>query len=326
MLNIGMIGCGGISGAHVNGWNAVAQEGKARIVATADIIKTRAQERAAQLSAKDYYTNYQEILDRDDIDAVHIMLPHYLHMEATVKAAEHGKHVLCIKPMARNLHEGRQMLQACQENNVILAIGHMSRFKTEYIKFKEMIDKGVLGKMFLVRVMYGFYPGLQDFHYKKDLIGGGVLISTGTHVVDLMNWFAGEVKSVSYAGNSLIRGLEGEDTAVMTLEFANGAVGVLVSSWATRAGMEHFWLHGSDGALTTEGGVQFIDSNGKVDKFETPPVDSFAKKIEHFVDCLINKTPSTIISGEDGYQSLEVAVAAYKSGEEGRIVSFSELR
>lgn len=326
MLNIGIIGCGGISGAHINGWNALAGKGKARIVATADIIEDRAKERAAKLAAQDYYTNYEEILARDDIDAVHIMLPHYLHMEATVKAAEHRKHVLCIKPMARNLQEGREMLQACQENNVTLAIGHMSRFKTEYIKLKEMIDKGALGQMFLVRVMYGFYPGLQDFHYKKDLIGGGVLISTGTHVIDLTNWFAGEVKKVSYSGNSFIRGLEGEDTAVMTLEFANGAVGVLVSSWATRAGMEHFWLHGSDGALTTEGGLRFIASDGKVTAFESPPVDSFAQKIEHFVDCLISKTPSTIISGEDGYASLEVAMAAYKSGEEGRIVDLNELR
>lgn len=326
MLNLGMIGCGGISGAHVNGWNTLAQKGKARIVATADIVEARAKERATQLSAVDYYTNYEEILERDDIDAVHIMLPHYLHMEATVKAAEHGKHVLCIKPMARNLQEGRQMLQACKENNVLLAIGHMSRFKTEYIKTRELIDKGVLGKMFLVRIMYGFYPGLKDFHYKKDLIGGGVLISTGTHVIDLMNWFAGDTKKVSYAGNSLIRGLEGEDTAVMTLEFVNGAVGVLVSSWATRAGMEHFWLHGSDGVLTTEGGVRFIANDGKVTEFEALPVDAFAKKIEHFIDCLNSNTPSTIISGEDGYKSLEVAVAAYKSGEEGRIIDLGEFR
>jgi len=92
------------------------------------------------------------------------------------------------------------------------------------------------------------------------------------------------------------------------------------------AGMEHFWLHGSDGALTTEGGVRFIASDGKVSEFEAPPVDSFAQKIEHFVDCLISKTPSTVISGEDGYQSLEVAVAAYKSGEEGRIIDLGELR
>jgi predicted dehydrogenase len=326
MLKVGMIGCGGISGTHVNGWHEVERQGKARLVATADVVEARAKERAAQLSAEKYYTDYMEILKRDDIDAVDIMLPHYLHREATVKAAEHGKHVMCIKPMARTLEEGREMIQACKENKVILAIGHMSRFKTEYIKTKELIDKGVLGKMFLVRIMYGFYPGLKDFHYKKDLIGGGVLISTGTHILDIMNWFVGDVKTVSYAGNSMIRGMEGEDTAAVALEYENGAVGVLMCSWATRGLVETFWIHGSDGTLTTEDGVQFIDNDGKVTKYETQPVDSFGKKVEHFVDCLINKTESTIISGMDGYKSMEVALAAYKSGEEKKIISLSELR
>lgn len=251
-------------------------------------------------------------------------LPHYLHAQATVKAADSGKHVICEKPMAINLEQGRQMLQACEENNRILMIALQSRYASINAKFKEMIDEGVLGKMFLVRVMQGFHPGLRDFHYKKDKIGGGVLISTGIHVIDLTRWFAGDVKRLSYAGNSLIRGLEGEDTAVMTLEFENGAIGSLVSSWATKPSATHFWIHGEKGALTTEGGLRFIDSEGEVLQPEVDKTDPFKEELEHYVDCIV-KEKEPLTSGEEGYKSLKVAVGAYQSEKESRMIDLAEL-
>jgi predicted dehydrogenase len=227
--------------------------------------------------------------------------------------------------MALNLEQAKKMLQACKENNVILMIGHQSRYAPINARFKEMIDEGMLGKMFLVRVMQGFYPGLRDFHYQKDKIGGGVLISTGIHVIDLTRWFAGDVKRVAYAGNSLIRGMEGEDTAVMTLEFENGAVGTLISSWAVRPGATHFWIHGEKGSLTTEGGLLFIDNEGKILQEEVETVDAIHKELEHYVDCIISgKQPLT--SGEEGYKALEVAVAAYRSEAESRIIDIATLK
>ena len=119
MVRIGLIGCGGISNAHARGWKE-APAGKARVVATADIVEERAKERAEQLGAEAHYTEYEELLARDDIAGVDICLPHWLHVESTEKAAAAGKHVLCEKPMARTLGEGRRMLDACRDAGVLL--------------------------------------------------------------------------------------------------------------------------------------------------------------------------------------------------------------
>ena len=324
MIRIGLIGCGGIGGAHAKGWNAV-DSSKARVVATADVDEKKAKEKAEQVGAKDYYTDYENILARDDIDAVDICVPNFLHTEITVKAAERKKHVLCEKPMTRYLDEGKEMLQVCKENNVILMIAHNRRFYPMHVKFKEMIDEGYIENVFLVRATLGFHPAMRWFDLKKDKLGGGVLISTGVHPIDLTRWFAGNVKRVSYAGNSLMRGMEGEDTAVMTLEFESGAIGTLVTSWAMRPGHEEYTLYGSNGALTTREGPRFIGIDGKVIKPELPgPVDSYHEEVEHFADCIINKT-EPLISGEEGYEALKIVVAAYKSAEEGRIIALAEL-
>ena len=150
MIRIGLIGCGGIGGAHAKGWNAV-DSSKARVVATADVDEKKAKEKAEQVGAKDYYTDYENILARDDIDAVDICVPNFLHTEITVKAAERKKHVLCEKPMTRYLDEGKEMLQACKENNVILMIAHNRRFYPVHVKFKKMIEEGYIENVFLVR-------------------------------------------------------------------------------------------------------------------------------------------------------------------------------
>lgn len=324
MLKIGMIGCGGISKSHVGGWNEVDKD-KACVVATADIVEESARERAEQLGADDVYTDYEKMLAREDIDAVDICLPHYLHCEATVKAADRGKHILCEKPMARTLEEGQQMLEAARQNNVLLLIGHNCRFMPQYAKFKELVDSGVVGTPFLLRVIYAFYAGLRDFHLKKDLIGGGTLISTGTHPLDLMRWFGGEVKRVSCFHNSLIRGAEGEDTAAVLLEFENRMVGTLISSWATRPGANAFSFYGENGMLTTEGGVKFIDAKGEATDYDVEEGNAFAGEMNHFADCLLGKA-QPIIGGEEGYQALELAIAAYHSAEEGRAIEIASLR
>lgn len=323
MIRVGLIGCGGISRAHADGWNSVKE--KAKVVATADLIPERAKERANQLGAEEFYTDYEPLLEREDIDAVDICLPHYLHAEATIKAAERGKHVLIEKPMARNLKEAKEMVQACEKNKVILMVGHCMRFEPENEKAKEIIDSGKLGRITLARFQYEVYPGLKDFHYKREKIGGGGVISAGIHYVDLMRWLVGDVERVSLFSNSFVRGLEGEDTAALSLEFQNGAVGVLSFSWATKFGGSLFRIHGSEGTLAREGGLWlYSEEYPKGLKVEVTPESSFRREISHFVDCM-EESREPLTSGRDAYESLEVVIAAYKSLEEGRIIRLSEI-
>jgi predicted dehydrogenase len=325
MIRIGLIGCGGISNAHARGWRAVPPE-KARVVATADIAQERARERAEQLGAEAHYTEYEELLARDDIDGVDICLPHWLHVESTERAAAAGKHVLCEKPMARTLDEGRRMLEACREAGVLLLIGHQHRFAPMYVRARELLDTELAGRLFLLRAMQGFHPGLREFHRSREAIGGGVLISTGTHAIDLLRCFGGEIRGVACVSNRLVRDIEGEDTAAVSLSFESGAVGSLVSSWAVQPNVTYYWAHGDRGSLEAAEALRFLPAEGDPTQYEVPPGDAFAGEAEHFADCIATGSPSGVISGEDGYRSLEVAIAAYRSVEERRTVEIAELR
>jgi len=312
MINVGLIGCGGISHAHVGGWNSIKD--KANVVATADVVPESAKERAEQIGAKDFYTNYEALLERDDIAAVDICLPHYLHAEATIKAAEKKKHVLVEKPMALNLEQGREMMQACKENNVILMVGQCLRYAPENEKCKEIIASGKLGKLFLVRDITEGFAGLNPFHFKKDKIGGGGLISAGIHDIDLLRWLIGEVKQVALFSNSFVRGMEGEDTAVLSMEYQNGAVGFLSFSWAAKFGGSQFRVHGNQGTLAKEGGIWlFSDGNPEGLKIETEGGSAFAREIDHYVSCIeTSKEPLT--SGRDAYESLKVESGYFPMG------------
>jgi len=322
MLKVGMIGCGGISRAHAAGWKTIEPD-RARVVATADIDEARAKERAEELGADDVYTDYRKLLQRDDIDAVDICLPHNLHAEATIAAAERGKHVLCEKPIARNLEEARSMIETCKKNGRILQIGHQNRFDAEFARYKELLDELDIGRVSLVHARYEFFPNLKPFHYKKDAIGGGVFISTGIHTVDLARWFFGDVKKIALLGNNFTRGTEGEDTSTAIVEYASGAVGTITISWAAKFGGEtSFVAFAEKGSLkVVKGrGITHISETGTKTYEVKADVNAMAGEISHFVECILeNKTPLT--SGEEGYKALQIALAAYESLEQQKVVT-----
>jgi len=324
MIKVGMIGCGGISRGHVAGWQTVDSQ-KARVVATADIDEAAAKERAEALGAEDVYDDYLRLLDRDDIDAVDICLPHPLHMESTVAAAKHGKHVLCEKPIARDLEEAQRMIDVCKEHGRILQIGHQNRFSPEFMRYKELLGELDLGKINLVQSRWEFWPNLRPFHYKKDAIGGGTLISCGIHTADLARWFWGDVKTVAFMGNSFTRGMEGEDVAALLLEFADGPVGTLIMSWACKFG-KNTWFssQGPNGALEVERGKPVVQTSedGATEYPATVDVPAMGGQKQHFVECIAEgKTP--LVSGEEGYKALQIALAAYESMETGRIIDIA---
>lgn len=320
-MKVGLIGCGGISKAHAAGWRRAKEKGLAEVVATCDIEEERAKERAEELGAGEVFTDYRALLSDAGVDAVDICLPHYLHCEATVAAAEAGKHVLVEKPMARNLEEGRRMLEACARNGVILMVAQNMRFDPFVERAKQLIGSGAIGKVLLAEVVWEGAPGLRPFHRKKELIGGGTLISTGIHPIDYIRWLVGEVRRVSCFLGRAAGIVEGEDTAVLALEFENGAVGTLVCTWAAKPGRgQGFWIYGTEGALFFEGGKLTLKSpDGDGMTFKIRRDDSISREIEHFVKCVAEgRTPRS--SGEEAFRSLQVAIAAYRSAETGMAV------
>jgi len=327
-IRVGLIGCGGISRSHSRGYLQLPD--LFEVIACCDERKELAEERAKQLDAKVVVTDYREIIARDDIDAVDICLPHHLHAEVAISAAEAGKHVLVEKPIANTLDEADAMVDAARKSGVVLMVAHNERYMPVYQKAKELVEQGVLGRIFLARADHNQFVQIGERHWlwRKATAGGGVLIGSGIHRVDILRWLVGEIVRVWHQQVIVPERFsdEVEAASVTIFEFANGAIGELTCNWSAYAAssapwFEFLWLYGTEGSLHNVGGL-FVASEkvtewqGKFVQIPIPEEDSFVNEIRHFGECILEgKTPLT--SGEEGRKSLAVVIAAYKAAETG---------
>jgi len=331
-IRVGLIGCGGISLAHARGY--LQSPNLFEVVACCDERKELAEERAQQLGAKFVTTDYHDLLSRDDIDAVDICLPHHLHAEVTITAAEAGKHVLVEKPIATTLAEADAMIAAARNAGVVLMVAHNERFMPVYQKAKELVAQGVLGRIFLARADHNQFVRAEPHSWlrRKATAGGGVLIGSGIHRVDLLRWLVGEIVRVFHQQRLVPERFsdEVEAASVTVLEFENGAIGELTCNWSAYGApsapwYELLWLYGTDGSFHNVGGLfvaseKLPESQGKHIPVPVEESDSFVNEIRHFGECLKEgKTPLT--SGEEGRKSLAVVLAAYQSAETNTFVT-----
>ncbi|MCS7191466.1 MAG: Gfo/Idh/MocA family oxidoreductase [Armatimonadetes bacterium] len=331
-IRIGLIGCGGISRAHARGY--LQSPELFEVVACCDERKEMAEERAKQLNAKFVTTDYREVIARDDIDAVDICLPHHLHAEVTIAAARSGKHVLVEKPIANTLEEADAMIEAAKRAGVILMVAHNERYMPVYRKAKELVEQGFLGRIFLARADHNQFVRISQNYWlwRKETAGGGVLIGSGIHRVDILRWLIGEIVKVWHRQVILPECFsnEVEAASVTIFEFANGAIGELTCNWSVYAApsspwYELLWLYGTEGSLHNVSGLHVASEKipewqGKFVQIPLPEEDSFVNEIRHFGECIKEgKTPLT--SGEEGRKSLAVVIAAYEAAEANEGIS-----
>ncbi|MCS7310417.1 MAG: Gfo/Idh/MocA family oxidoreductase [Armatimonadetes bacterium] len=331
-LRIGLIGCGGISRAHVRAVQSLGEE-VARITATCDIDEALARERAQEAGAEIALTDWNEVLRREDIDAVDICLPHDLHAEVAIAAAQAGKHILVEKPIATTLEDGWAMVRAAREAGVVLMTAFVERFEAENWRTKQLLDEGWLGAPVLAQLDH-----LQDVHMppghwarERKRLGGGAIASAGCHRLDLLRWFIGEVEWVSAETYYQPERMEGEAAGVVNLQFASGAIATMSINWLSpyRAFYRKLWLEGTEGAVHNWGGLHVFSrkkpewSEGFV-KLDLEPVDPFAAEIRHFVQC-VREGKEPLTNGEDSLRSQAVAIAANVSEETGCRVRPAEL-
>ena len=148
-IKVGLIGCGGITRVHVDGWKQIPD--RAQIVAVADVDRANAETRVEQWGAPaDIYADYRELLARPDVDAVDLALPHHLHKEAIVAAAAAGKHVMTEKPLCLNLDEAAEIAQAVRQSGITFMAGHNQLFFPAVQQAKQMILNGELGRVHMI--------------------------------------------------------------------------------------------------------------------------------------------------------------------------------
>ncbi len=334
-----LVGCGRISNKHVD---ALLNIDKAEIAAVCDINEERAEKCAEKAGLKRYYTSYDEMLRKDDIDIVNILTPSGLHPEHAIDIVKkYKKHIIVEKPMALKLSDADAMIKACDLNSVRMFIVKQNRYNLPVTKLRQAVEAGDFGRIFLgtVRVRWArdqkYYD--QDEWRGTWKLDGGVLANQASHHIDLLEWMLGTPVSVMARTDTFMSDIEVDDTAAAIIRFESGALGIVEATTATRPSD----LEGSLSILGEKGSV--VIGGFAVNRMETwnfagqkeeeraevlnkyaenpPNVYGFGhiRYMEHVIDCIENNKQA-LVDGLEGRKSLELINAIYESAETGREV------
>ena len=339
----GVIGACGIAGRRTIPEGIIPAR-NAELVALMDIDEKRLREAAKKHENVRCYTKEEDLLKDKEIEAVYIATPIHLHHRQSLMAARARKHILLEKPIAMNLREAEEIMSICKENKVKLTLGYMMRYHSYHQKIKEMLDEGKLGKLVMGRAqLTSWYPPIEGaWRQEPTLGGGGSLIDMGSHCIDLLELFMGEVVEVScYTGN-LVQDYAVEDTAVALLRFKEGALGVIDNHFniPDASSENRLEIYGSKGSILAKGTigqessghiVQIIEKEKKGYKAEQKreetkeeeislkSVNMYQSEIEDFSRCILEDSQPSF-AGEDGLRNLKIILAAYESAKKRRTI------
>ena len=230
VLGVGVIGAGVIVQRHAIAYRCLPE--LARLVAIADVDVNRASASKREHGFAESYTDYREMLRRDDIDVVSICTPPYLHAQMVIGALEAGKHVLCEKPMARTLEEADQEIEAADRNPQLkMSCVYQCRSDPAHQRVREAI-RSSLGRILMATVrvrakrMAGYYAAAPGRGSRR-IDGGGVLINQAVHQLDSLIYFLGAPVEASAVMDTFLQPTEGEDTLVGWVKFESGAFATL---------------------------------------------------------------------------------------------------
>ncbi len=341
-IRVGVIGSGGIfRGLHVPYYEMTD---RAKIVAVADMKPESAAEVAKKFGA-DAYTDYRQVLDRKDVDAVDVSTHPKPHRDIAVAAAQAGKHILLEKPMCRNIAEADEMIAAANKAKVALQVAYMMPFHPVNQKLKQLLKDGTLGELQMAyNNQVGWFRPSHPWLFIMEE-SGGMLVEQAIHNFDVFLWLYGPVASVyAYTSHVPLGGTYPEpekaveNNAILLIKFKNGGAGMFIKSWAAEVGHGGEGVVGSKGSATfTEGGLRWKTHNMEKPEFftATAPDDNtyrtlspearergywgYASKgasIDHWLKCIAGEEKPTT-SGHVGRAGIEIAEAAYRSAKTG---------
>jgi predicted dehydrogenase len=294
--------------------------------ASRDINKAR--QYCEEFGGTGFFGSYEEAAADPRVKAMYFATPHDLHLENTLLAANNGKHILVEKPIARNLAESIQMIQAARKAEVKLMVAENVRFFPVVQQSKAVIDEGTIGQPRLIQIQAERLRPYAGWRTSKEVMGGGVFIDGGIHFVDMMVCFGGFPERV-YAVKppQVLLDMEGEDSIVMVANLPSGGVGLInFSEGSPIKGMRRkISVTGTRGHLDfdlfgTELSIETPESSRTV---RVPDARNGARgMVSEFRNSIIeDREPS--MSGHEALSDLVVVLGAYRSSEEGRAVSLS---
>lgn len=354
-LRVGVIGLGFAGQAALKGFLRIPG---VEVIGLAGLETDRLAELGKEHQIPHLYERWEDLLARDDLDAVSVATPNYLHEPIAVAALEGGRHVLCEKPLAHSGIEAEKMVQAAIDNNRVLEVCFNHRQRGDVQTLKRHIDTGALGRIYYAKahwVRRSGIPGMGSWFTSKALSGGGPLIDLGVHMLDMSLHLLGDPTVLSASGATFAefgpRGRGGsayaskqavgssydvEDLATAYLRLEGGGVLQLETSWAMYR--EPGDLFGVE-LYGTEGGAKIAVSNyanedtlriftdvGGVPAEVTPKVgrgEGHAAIVQNFVD-VIREGNWADHAGREGLVRSKVIDAIYQSSLEGREVLVSD--
>jgi len=338
-IRLGIIGCGNMMKSHVEG---VKYLDNIEVTAVCDFVRERAEDMATVFDHPYVTTDWKDMVEH--VDSVLVALPHDLHYECGLFFARNKKHVLMEKPLCNTEEECIKLINACEEEQVVLMCAYPVRYWPGIVKLKEMIDSGEYGKVFQASIWTEQMTRPEETEWHATArIGGGQFFSHGCHYVDVLLWLLGDpVEGIHFGTNYGGEWLMRETTSVAIMKFESGAVAYHGGTWAARG-----TKMGYDFQIHTDMGMIEYDHYASVIRFynqmgiHKPGVvanqafnivwegggnlDKQTQfEIGHFADCIINgKRPLT--DGRSALNSLRVIWRMYEAERTGKVADLRGL-
>mgnify|MGYP000867207059 CR=1 FL=1 len=333
-LKFAIIGCGRISFKHIEA--LINNKNDAELVAVCDIVEKRAVERKKQYDQVikeaniKVYTDYHEMLKKEDIDVVAIATESGYHGKHAIECINYGTHVLIEKPMALSLNDADKIIQLAKEKNKKVCVSHQNRFNPPIQKLRRAIEEGRFGKIIngTARILW-----TRDDNYYKQApwrgtkeLDGGTLMNQCIHNIDLLQWMMGsEIERIHSEKGTFLRDIEMEDFGAILIRFKNGSIGVVEGSACVypKNLEETLSIFGEKGTVVIGGLAvneiktwQFADKRDYDEQDETVEIDSVYGKghtplYRDFIDA-INENREPLINGEEGKKAVKIILKAYE--------------
>jgi predicted dehydrogenase len=329
-VRIGIIGTGGIAYTHARG--IAEQAPSCELVAACDASEEALDRFCAEHSGTARYEGYRDLLQDRSVEAVLVALPHHLHVEACRAAFAAGKHVLLEKPIARSLDEADAIIEAAAASRRVLMVAHNQRYSPLYRTVRDLVRTDRLGTILSASIDHHQNFDRPEGHWwrSREMVGGGCVIGSGIHRLDLLNWYLGAPERVYAVGVSEPSRLEAEAIVSAVITFQGGVVADFSCNWAAcrpprsrTAGGEGFSIFGASGALYVEekDTVQLATrgaagESATVETIEIEAESAGPSMWEHFALCVRDgATPLT--DGASARRALALVAAIYRSMETG---------
>lgn len=332
-MRVGIVGAGTMGQAHAAAWKNLAGKG-------AQLAGVLSRSVSAEAMAKEFgvghYPDYAALLA--DVDIVDLCVPTDVHKDLTIQAAQAGKHVICEKPIALTLDDGRAMIEACEKAGVRLFIAHVLRFIPEYASAQAVVASGQIGKPAVIRLTRASYKPhkAHDNWFVDEARSGGMILDLMIHDYDYARWLAGDVTRVYARSARTLHPDADGDYALVTLRFANGAIAHIEGGWMYPPGFfrTSIDIAGTDGLLEWSSDrsqpVQthlMAAAGEQASAVGMPPSlvleSPFDVQLGHFYDAVVHNTPFSI-AARDALAALKIGLAARQALATGQAVSIHQ--